>query len=464
MTTYVRKALPGIMNGIRGSYRLRSASWAKQRGRARTYAKSAEDYQHGQLVLSAVPGRRTDWIDILDRVQKELTILAFGPALLLGRVLLMFYAPFRAIPIQPIQDMAALKTADNFLTRWFGELPDIINDPVQSANVRTRLVAAIRGLTDDGCGRIVVVAHSGGAIVSFTTLCDPAFMDLKVDKLITLGEGLALAWRIENAYQGLPPGSRLQGDLSKLRPHLRWADFWSTYDPAPAGPIDPPSGVSVADQSHSTINRMSILEDHGSYWDNDEEFMIPLIQHIDASNGGTEDSRFFRDTSLGTVRMAWRRRRVAVLALWRWIATLGALVTIAVTTATALLGAAGFAAFARLAGPGRLGTELAGGWSSVPGHQIIAGPLDGLSQVANWPGVLPGIGEWILGSAVISIAFLVLARIGVGRWEAWDKDEKAAARRKVPGSVRGWRPALTFGLLSVASVAMSVVTFAYLWR
>ena len=44
-----------------------------------------------------------------------------------------------------------------------------------------------------------MVAHSGGAIVSFTTLCDPAFMDLEVDKLVTLGEGLALAWRIENA-------------------------------------------------------------------------------------------------------------------------------------------------------------------------------------------------------------------------------------------------------------------------
>ena len=464
MTAYVRQALPGIMAGIRRSYGVRVASWAKQRGQARAYAKVTETYEHSGLVLDAVSGRRTDWVDVLDRIQKELTILAFGPALIMGRVVLWVYAPFRAIPIGPIQNAAALRTADNFLTRWFGELPDIISDPIQSANVRSRLVAAIRGLDAEGCGRIVVVAHSGGAIVSFTTLCDPAFMDVKVDKLITLGEGLQLAWRIENAYQGLPHGSRLEGDLSKLRPDLRWADFWSTYDPAPAGPIEPPTGASLADQSHQTINRMSILEDHGSYWDNDEEFLIPLLQHIDSPNGTPADSRFFRDTSLGTVRLAWRRQRVAVLALWRWIATLGAGIPIAVTTATALLGAAGVAGFARLAGPGRLGADVAGWWATIPGHEIIAGPLDGLSQAASWPGALPLVGEWAIGVAIIAVAFLVLARIGVGRWEAWDLEERAAARRRVPGHVSGWRPALTFGALTAFTVAMSGATFAYLWR
>jgi hypothetical protein len=464
MTTYARKALPGILRGIRRSYRFRVASWSRQRGQARAYAKGTEDYEHGQLVLGAVSGRRTDWIDVLDRIQKELTILAFGPALILGTLILWAYAPFRAIPIQAVKNAATLKAADNLLTRSFGELPDIVNDPIQSANVRSRLVAAIRGLTAEGCGRIVLVAHSGGAIVSFTTLCDPAFSDIKVDKLITLGEGLQLAWRIENADKGLPIGSRLEGDLSKLRPDLRWADFWSTYDPAPAGPIEPPSGVSVADQSHPTINRMSILEDHGSYWDNDEEFMIPLLQHIDTPAGSTEDSRFFRDGSLATVRSAWRRRRVAVLALWRWIATLGAGIPIAVTTATALLGAAGVAGLAHLAGPGRLGADFAGRWASIPGHEIIAGPLDGLSKVASWPGVLPLIGEWVIGAGIIAVAFLVLARIGVRRWSIWDLKERAVARQRVPAKVSSWRPALTFGILTAASAAMSAATFAYLWR
>jgi hypothetical protein len=458
MTAYVRRALPGIMAGIRQAYKARADAWARRRGDTRSFAKGSEAYQHSRLVLKAVPGRRSDWVDVLDRIQKELTILAFGPALILGRLVLLAYAPFRAIPIQPIQNLAALKTADNFLTRWFGEMPDIINDPVQAANVRARLVAAIRGLRAEGCGRIVVVAHSGGAIVSFTTLCDPAYMNEPVDKLITLGEGLALAWRIENAPAGLPPGSRLLGDLSKLRPNLYWADFWATYDPAPAGPMHPPPGVNVADRTHTTINRMSILEDHGAYWDNDEEFLIPLLQHIDTPTAAPEQSRFFRDNQLGTVRLAWRRQRVAVLALWRWIATLGAAVPIAVTTATALLGVAG------RPGPARLGAEVASRWGTLPGHEIIAGPLDGFSRVASWPGIMPSIGEWIVGAAVIAAVFLIVARIGLGRWEDWDRAARMDARRRVPKAAGGIRPALTFAALTAATVALSGATVAYLWR
>jgi hypothetical protein len=464
MTGYVRHALPGIIAGIKASYRARADAWAKRRGESRAFAKGSNDYQHSPLVLDAVPGRRTDWVDVLDRVQKELTILAFVPALILGRIVLLAYAPLRAIPIAPIQNMAALKTADNFLTRWFGELPDIISDPVQSANVRARLVSAIQGLQAEGCGRFVIVAHSGGAIVSFTTLCDPAFIDIRVDKLITLGEGLALAWRIENASAGLAPGSRLLGDLTNLRPDLHWADFWSTYDPAPAGRMNPPAGVHLADRSQSTINRMSILEDHGSYWDNDEEFLIPLLQHLDTPSGGPEESRFFRDTNLGTVRLAWRRRRVAVLALWRWIATLGALVPVAATTAVALAGAAGVGGAVGRAGPERLGSDFAGRWATLPGHELIAGPLDGLSKVAGWPGALPLIGEWAIGVAIVAAAFLVLSRIGVGQWEAWDKRERSAARKRVPSQPGGWRPAVTFGALTVIAIAMSAATFAYLWR
>ena len=464
MTAYVRRALPGIMDGIRSSYKLRYDQWARQRSKALAVASGGDGYAHSQLVLGAVSARKTDWIDVLDRIQKELTILAFGPALILGRLVLTVYAPFRSLPIGAVQNVAALKSADNFLTRWFGELPDIISDPVQSANVRSRLVAAIKGLQAEGCGRIVLIAHSGGAIVSYTTLCDPAFAKVGVDKLITLGEGLALAWRIENAPTGLEPGSRLLGDLKKLRPDLNWADFWATYDPAPAGPIDPPTGAAIADRSHSTTNRMSILEDHGSYWDNDEEFLIPLLQHIDAPTGAPEDSRFFRDDSLATVRLAWRRRRVAVLALWRWVATLGALIPITVSTVTSILGAAGVSGLARQHGPERLGGDFTWVWARIPGHEIIAGPLDAFSQIARWPGILPVIGDWLIGVAVIGLVFLTLARIGVGRWEAWDRVERQAARQRVPEMSRRWWQLPSGLLLGAAAVAMSLATFAVLWR
>jgi hypothetical protein len=203
---------------------------------------------------------------------------------------------------------------------------------------------------------------------------------------------------------------------------------------------------------------MSILEDHGAYWDNDEEFVIPLLQHIDTADGDPERSRFFQDPSLATVRLAWRRRRVAILALWRWIATLGAAIPLTLTTLTGLLGVAG------RPGPARLGADIAGWWGTVPGHEIIAGPLDGLSKVAAWPGFLHDLGEWGLGTVVVAIVFLILARYGVGRWEAWDAEERQAARRRVPERHRSVSGVLTFVSLTALTVAMSVATVALLWR
>ena len=460
MTNYVSHAMPRIMDGIKASYHLRADTWSARIASARDLA-STDGYAHQELVLGAVPQRRRDWIDVLDWIQKELTIFAFGPALILGRGLLAVYAPFRAIPIQKLQDMATLKSADTWLTRWFGELPDITDDPIQAANVRSRLAAAIRGLRGEGCGRIVVVAHSGGAIVSFTTLCDPAYADLKVDKLVTLGEGLALAWRIEG-QSGLTPGSRLLGDVKAVRPDLQWADFWSTYDPAPAGPLVPPSGVQVADSSNSTTNRMSLLEDHGSYWDNDEEFLIPLLQHIDTPTSGPDDARFYRDPGLRTVRQTWRRQRVAVLALWRWVATMGAAVPLLVSSAGALARTAGVSAAAGIAGPGRLGADASTWWATVPGHELLTGPMDGVAKVASWPGFLRGLGEWGLGAALVAVAFLIIARIGVGRWEAWDERERVIARRAIPGRAGTLRPAAMFAFLTAVVVALSVATLIYL--
>jgi hypothetical protein len=464
MSGYLRHALGPIMGAIRCSYGLRREAWLRQRTEALASARGTEASAQSRLVLHAARDRRFDWVDLLDRLQKDLTILAFGPALVLGQIALLAYSPFRAIPISALQNAAGLKSIDSFMTRWFGELPDITRDPIQAANVRNRLISAIQGLRAEGCGRMVVIAHSGGAIVSYETLCDPVFADVAVDKLVTLGEGLALAWRIENASKGLPPGSRLSGDLRAARPDLMWADFWSTYDPAPAGPLEPPEGVRLVDRSHSTINRMSLLEDHGSYWDNDEEFMIPLVRHLDTPVGQPEESRFFRDGQLATVRLAWRRQRVAVLALWRWLATLGAGIPITVATIRALLGALGVAGLSPRPGPERLGADIAAGWSQIPGHQLIAGPLDGLSRVAAWPGALPLIGEWAMGAGLVAVVFLILARIGVGRWEAWDLRARTAARKRVPEPVGRWRPRIVFGLLTIADVAMAAGALWMFWR
>jgi hypothetical protein len=458
MTRYVRRALGPIMRGIRESYTKRTADWAARMNLTQAAVQGLDAESVDVVRRETAPRLRWAWIDWLDRFQKELTVLAFGPALVLGTVVLTVYAPFRKIPIKAISDMAILRSADTFLTRWFGELPDIIDDPIQAANVRSCLVHAIEDLRDEGCGRVVVIAHSGGAIVSFTTLLDPAYLPRRVDKLITLGEGLALAWRIEGAWQELDPGSRLAGDLSTARPDLRWIDFWSSYDPAPAGRLDPPPGVRLADDSRATVNRMSILEDHGSYWDNDEGFVIPLIRELDTPTGSASESRFYRNPDLDTVRLERRRQRVGILALWRWVATLGAVIPLGFTSVMRLVGGPS------RPGPERLGLDAATLVNSFPGHQLVTDPLDALARAVAWSPSLSGFYDWCLGVGIATVMFLILARIGVGRWSAWDLSERREARLRVLHPVSRVGPILTLLALSALTVALSVGTVVWVWR
>jgi hypothetical protein len=459
MTNYVRRAMFPIMFGIYRGYSQLVRKWSRRVGLARGWAtqEAAGDYQ--RLVLDAVQTHPRDWIYWLDRIQMTLTVFAFVPIYLLSFLALLVYDPFRRIPIKALRDSTTLKAVDNFLTAWFGGLPNVADDNIQSANVRSRLANAIRGLRAQGCAQIVVVAHSGGAVVSFETLCDPAYAGEPVDKIITLGEGLGLAWRIDNASKGLPPSSRLLGDLPASRQDLRWVDFWSTYDPAPAGPLEPPEGVRLVPvDSHVTVNRMSVIEDHGGYWDNDEDFLIPLLQNIDTPTGRGGDSRFFRDSTLVTARSAWRRQRVGVLAAWRWVAALLAAIPIVITTLTGAFGPSG------MPGPGRFGGDFARWWRTVPAHEVIAGPLDFLSGVASWPSILRTFGEWALGVAIVAVAFLVLARVGIRFWGVWDRRDRKAAHQKTPERPSRVVPALGFALLTAIGIWMAVVTVGWMWR
>ncbi|MGH2473896.1 MAG: hypothetical protein ACRDIL_01425, partial [Candidatus Limnocylindrales bacterium] len=201
---YLRRRMGMVVSGIAEGYRDRTP-------RLHDLAIATDLIGHGRLPL--------DWrlIDKLDLVQSR----TFGARPVgwlvggLGAVSLAGYDLLRRIPIAAVRDFAARKMIDSFLVDWFGDLPVLLDDAVQSANVRARLARSIERLTADGCDAIVIVAHSGGALVSFETLLDPAYAHLKVDKLITLGQGLGLAWRLaaDPAVHEITPGSRLVGNL-----------------------------------------------------------------------------------------------------------------------------------------------------------------------------------------------------------------------------------------------------------
>jgi hypothetical protein len=326
---------------------------------------------------------------------------------------LLFFAVLlgitKLVPFGPLKDFVSLQLAASWLTDGFGGARTLLLDPAQSANVRSRLVATIKALRAYGCRNVVIVAHSGGTMVSLQTLTDPAYQQLQVEKLITIGEALNLGWRLENTDQDvmrprLPYGDRMLGDLATQQPRLLWRDFWATHDPAASGPPVLPEGMTDAHPprflAERVYNRMRINEDHGTYWDNDEHFLIPLIREIDSVTTDRSNSAFYSDAAESAVR-ARRKERISLLALWRR-ATL-ALPLMAVLAA--LLVTAG----GRLNEAGQLGLQV---WGLVPGHDLLASAGRWLNDqsdtkiAAGLPGQFTWRGWYDLGLLLLQIVFL----------------------------------------------------------
>ena len=87
----------------------------------------------------------TGWIASgRDRVRGLLSVTATAASV----PALAIYAPFRAIPIKAIRERAELASLDAQLVSAFGDLPVLLDDPVQAAIVRERLAEAIRWVRD----------------------------------------------------------------------------------------------------------------------------------------------------------------------------------------------------------------------------------------------------------------------------------------------------------------------------
>ncbi len=472
---YLRDRLWTIVAGIQAGYRIREPRWI-ERANATAQAASAARDPLLEARLAELGRGRWAWIGLIDALQRSFLTqwLVVVPIITLGTLVLTIWSPLRRIPIGPLRDFAEARLVDSFLTSWFGDLPVLLDDPVQSGNVRARVAESVSALRAQGCDSIVLVAHSGGAIVSFETLLDPAYLTgadraIEVDKLVTHGEGLKLGWRLEGAYKhGLERGHRLAGNIGAARPDLHWVDVWASFDPAPAGPLKAPPDVAldVADtgtpgktareagtgrlavESRPVTNLMSLRRDHGAYWDNDEGYLVALLRHIDDPRGWGEGSRFYKVRELRTVRIERRRQRVAVLAAWRWLT--------AVAAAIAIVGGGIAAGAPRLAGETMIAI-----WSRVPGGELLAGPIGGL-----WGAVgtllslvggnrladsLPSIGPVVVGALGIALIFVLLALAVAWGWSRWDEVERAAARlERLPALDR--RFALAGGATAVAAL------------
>lgn len=390
-----------------------------------------------------------------NRSEGRLLTLARGALVpfvsVLSGVILAIYGLVRGltglIPIQAVKDAAILREFDDFLTGWFGDVRILLFDPAQSANIRAGLAEAVARLHDAGCDGIAVVAHSGGAMVSILALTDPAIDPrlTPVDKLVTFGSGWNLALRLTPNGAGM--ADRIRRDITRLRPDIRWRDFWGSHDPAPAGrlqlgEIRPAIADASRVRSYRVWNRRSLLDDHGGYFDNDEEFVLPLLREIDVPRGWGEASRFYPpdpgaagpapsedadEDPRGIVdpRVIRHRQRVAVIALWRQAA-------LAIPVATIAL--------ALQLSPGRLitiGNEVAAMLPRVP---LVADSIDlvrtfSTTTLDSLAFGLPLVGQVGAGSiadsterlgigvlqAIVLISALQLAAAPVQAYLAWPR-------------------------------------------
>ena len=238
--------------------------WLIWRGEARrigegivTGINAADDARRGPASGSEQTRRRLR--DGLER------LLILGFFLVLALVAVPLYALIKllsALPIPTVVQGVSTAQLDWFLADWFGDVRVLLGDRAQAANIRSRVETTIDALREYGCGRIVIVAHSGGTIVAYMTLSDLE-PELHVDTLVTHGQALGLAWRLGHFEGPLPEFKPVAGDEDELlrrgdrlvRPlpdDLHWEDFWASHDPAPAGAARRPRALRRACRRRAT--------------------------------------------------------------------------------------------------------------------------------------------------------------------------------------------------------------------
>ena len=473
---YLLRRVPGIAFGIAEGYGVREDRRA-DRLNALLDDHAANPDPTVKIRLDELRrslSRRWRITDLLDAVWQQKIVRALLATVGTGAALvaLAIYSALHAIPIDAVRKKVEIAMADTFIVEWFGDLPVLLDDQSQSAAVRTRLVERVEWLKRNHCDEVVLVAHSGGTIVSFATLLRYDHAALPVTKLITLGEAIKLGWRLEAEARDWVPGNSIRGDLTVNHPALRWVDVWASYDPAPSGELhgiegapliavqkfsDEPDDPRIHVESRPVTNFMHLGLDHGGYWLNDEGFLIPLIRHIDDPTGDGGASRFYRNSLDRTVRTERRRRRVSILLAWRWVGlAFGILAVLAAIARSSLTST---------------GDAVAGVWSLLPAHELVSGPIDGIGNAiavllaavgrAEVADFLAEVGPIVLGSLVPILAVFLIYRRGVGSWMAHDALERVVIRRETFGpagrsSARSECVLLVGGLIAVVLAALVV--------
>ena len=321
-------------------------------------------------------------------------------------IVLLGYAVLRTVagivPYKPLQDAIARVQLDTFLTAWWGDVYLLLDDPVQAANIRGQVNKTIRALRKYGCQRIVVVAHSGCTIVSYMALSDPAATE-EADTFITHGEAIEMGRYIHRTEgrSSTSPGAQIEPGKT-LRGITRWHDFYGTHDPAPAGRLTEAASPGAIFRDTEVWNRMSIAQDHGEYFSNDEEFVNGVLCDIETAGQPAAPSRFAAGNDAWVHR---RHQRVYILALW-----------VRLTFVLPLLGVMGAFLLPSTGLIPGMSDAAYRGLSFVPGSTELAAAIrDAVPPPGN--GLLVDAAAALVG--VFAIFAIVQAVLPIGRSNLW---------------------------------------------
>lgn len=383
----------------------------------------------------------------IDLLNAGLQLVAFVLIVFVCAVPVCVLVLLTQIPIGFIQQFVLVYLLRTWVTANVGEMYTLLEDEIQAANIRGRLEQTIEWLVTKGnCEDIYVIAHSGGAVVGFETLCQHADRpDLvrHVKKFLTVGAGLNKAWLLK------PDQWRLKDSFTAS---IRWVDFWSAYDIVPAGSltgslnkgelwhklVESLKGATVDEKlgkPEEVINWMSMVSDHTGYWTNEEQILSRLAQEIDETDYKT--SPFWPGDKRQSKVVTDRMHRISIRAGARLLAAL-------------LCGAAILNHRAQL--PGWAGTA----WYYIQAAPIISGPIGAIEWLfARLPTpihqvALDVVGTiWVIACGIVGLgigSFILYLPIRLGILNHWDKRAYEEAVQPKPA----YQKALTYFFIWLA--------------
>jgi pimeloyl-ACP methyl ester carboxylesterase len=381
------------------------------------------------------------------------TLLALVVAVVLQIVALAILL-LSIIPLDPVRELVG--KLQRFASTSVGDLYMVLMSPIQRAALTSAVQRDIDWLRQQGCDRIAVVAHSQGGYVAYQALADP--WSLPVEQFITFGSGLIRLFESEQARRkgwlvpalvGVigallairfsPDGvlgtfeltekhqagalafaigllmtagliiairnyTRDRTPVPDLSVPIPWFDYITHEDPVLNG--IPVGRLPTRVKKIEVQNRASVVADHGSYWQNGDQFVARvatklglLDPDLDLLKAGPMDSETAARHHLAG---SWNRRHERVAALER--------VRTPVAIATAALLAIQFDDLESV------GNMVAHAFAWFP------------SFVVSWlPDVIQSVvpiavsHAAYLGAAVIIGLSLLGYRVGIGIWEAWGR-------------------------------------------